>query len=113
MIASLTSPDDTWSGSSGSLLPLFKARLLDDSGHDIDAHNQAGELLLSSPSIMQGYLGDDDANAEAFESEGWLRTGDVGMFKISPNGTEHLFIVDRWKDMIKVKVCAINKSPMR
>ena len=35
-----------------------------------------GELLVRSSSLMQGYLGDDAANAQSFEA-GWFRTGDL------------------------------------
>ncbi|RYE07460.1 MAG: long-chain fatty acid--CoA ligase [Hyphomicrobiales bacterium] len=35
-----------------------------------------GELLVRSSSLMQGYLGDADANAQAFD-DGWFRTGDL------------------------------------
>jgi len=36
----------------------------------------------------------------------WLPTGDIGFFRKGENGNEHLFLVDRVKDMIKVKVCS-------
>lgn len=104
VIASYTSPHDIWLGSSGSLLPLFHARLISEEGHDIEGYDEPGELLLSSPSIMQGFLGDDAENEATFGSNGWLRTGDVVVVRLSPKQqTEHLFIVDRLKDMIKVK----------
>lgn len=32
-----------------------------------------------------------------------MRTGDEGLFRKGPNGHEHLFIVDRIKELIKVK----------
>ena len=59
---------------------------------------------MNSPSLIQGYLGDEQANRTLFSTDGWLRTGDVGLFNLSPNNAEHLFVVDRIKDMIKVKV---------
>lgn len=33
-----------------------------------------------------------------------MRTGDEAVFKVGPKGTEHVFIVDRIKELIKVKV---------
>ena len=56
-----------------------------------------GEIQLSGPSLMAGYL-PAEANAEAF-ADGWYRTGDVGW--VEPEGWVHL--TDRSKDMIKVK----------
>jgi long-subunit acyl-CoA synthetase (AMP-forming) len=57
-----------------------------------------------SPGLFVGYLGEEEATKNTLDADGWLRTGDVGMMRMGPNGTEHLFIVDRIKDMIKVKV---------
>lgn len=57
----------------------------------------AGEIQARSPSVMAGYL-PNDANADAFTSDGWYRTGDVGW--LEPAGWVHL--TDRSKEMIKV-----------
>uniref|UniRef100_A0A453HDH6 Uncharacterized protein n=1 Tax=Aegilops tauschii subsp. strangulata TaxID=200361 RepID=A0A453HDH6_AEGTS len=46
-----------------------------------------------------GYVGDDEANAAAFDSEGWLKTGDLCY--IDQDG--FLFVVDRLKELIKYK----------
>lgn len=55
-----------------------------------------GEVLVSGPNVMAGYL-PDSANSDAFE-DGWLRTGDVGW--VEPDGWIHL--TDRAKEMLKV-----------
>ncbi|KAI9743963.1 MAG: hypothetical protein M1818_002697 [Claussenomyces sp. TS43310] len=103
VVMSFTSMDDIWSGSCGCLLPSVEARLLSSDGAEIESHGIAGELLLRSPSIMMGFLNEDEATSSAISKDGWLKTGDVAMIKVSPNGTEHLFIVDRVKDIITVK----------
>ncbi|MFT4202124.1 class I adenylate-forming enzyme family protein [Gordonia sp. (in: high G+C Gram-positive bacteria)] len=56
---------------------------------------QAGEVVVSGPSVMRGYLGLPDATASTVV-DGWLHTGDVG--KLDDDG--YLTLVDRVKDMI-------------
>jgi long-subunit acyl-CoA synthetase (AMP-forming) len=92
-------------GSSGSLLPSCQARLIDDSGADITNYDVPGELYLKSPSRIPGYLVEDESVNAQFLVDGWLPTGDIGFFRLGPKGDEHLFLVDRLKDMIKVNVC--------
>ena len=101
---SITSPNSIYLGSDGCLVPLVQARLVGEDGSIVNSHDQSGELLLRSPSIMKGYLGDDVANLSTFDEDGWLRTGDIATFRKDATGVEHLFIVDRKKDIMKVKV---------
>jgi long-subunit acyl-CoA synthetase (AMP-forming) len=91
-------------GSSGSLLPQVQLRLIDENGVDIEEHEKPGEVLLKGPNIISGYLNDPEATATLIDSEGWLHSGDVGLIRLSPQQNEHLVIVDRLRDMIKVKV---------
>uniref|UniRef100_K3ZAJ4 AMP-dependent synthetase/ligase domain-containing protein n=1 Tax=Setaria italica TaxID=4555 RepID=K3ZAJ4_SETIT len=60
---------------------------------------QRGELFVRGPAVMTGYVGDDEANASTFDSEGWLKTGDLCY--IDQDG--FLFVVDRLKELIKYK----------
>lgn len=86
-------------GGVGRLLPNVEARILDPvSGSDLGA-NRPGELLLRGPNVMQGYLNQPEATAATLDGDGWLHTGDVGMF----DDDGELFIVDRLKELIKVK----------
>lgn len=73
-------------------------------GVEIEGYDQPGELLVRSPSVVLGYLNNDVANKETFQ-DGWMRTGDEAVIRKSPLGYEHVFIVDRIKELIKVKVC--------
>ena len=52
-----------------------------------------GEILVRSPTIMLGYVGIDDGTVD---SDGWLRSGDLG--HLSEDG--YLFIDGRSKDMV-------------
>ncbi|EEH33839.1 4-coumarate-CoA ligase [Paracoccidioides lutzii Pb01] len=101
-VVSNTSPHDIFLGSSGSLIPGFEARLLSPDGEEITGYDQPGELVVRSPSVALGYLNNEEATKETFR-DGWMRTGDEAVFRVSPAGNEHLFIVDRIKELIKVK----------
>jgi long-chain acyl-CoA synthetase len=57
-----------------------------------------GELMVKSSSVMSGYLGDADANAQAFDGEGWFRTGDLA----SLDAEGRIFIRGRSKLLIEV-----------
>lgn len=48
---------------------------------------------------MQGYVTGDEQPSDPFTSDGFMKTGDIGY--VDDNG--YLFIVDRAKEMIKVK----------
>ena len=66
-------------------------------------YDQPGELVIKSPSVVLGYLNNPKANKETFD-DGWMRTGDEAVVRRSLQGNEHIFIVDRIKELIKVKV---------
>ncbi len=57
-----------------------------------------GEVLVRGYSVMQGYLDDPVATAEAIDTDGWLHTGDRGSF----DDAGRLGIVGRKKDMFIV-----------
>jgi long-chain acyl-CoA synthetase len=63
----------------------------------IDAPDDAGvgEILVRSPTVMQGYWRAPDATAETIR-DGWLHTGDLG--RLDEHG--YLYVVDRTKDLI-------------
>jgi fatty acid CoA ligase FadD36 len=63
-------------------LPLagIETRLVDDDGgpvpHDAET---IGRLQVRGPTLFDGYLNRPDATAEAFDTDGWYRTGDVAV----------------------------------
>ena len=48
---------------------------------------------------MRGYLNNPKATAETITPDGWLRSGDISYY----DDSEHFYIVDRLKELIKVK----------
>ena len=56
-----------------------------------------GNLYVRGPWVVRGYYNDAEASAEAFDAEGWFKTGDV--CAIDPDG--YVRITDRSKDVIK------------
>ena len=66
----------------------------------IDQPNEegVGEVLIRGPIVMSGYYQNPEANREAFTSDGWFRSGDLGRF----DKQGHLYIVGRQKDVIKL-----------
>lgn len=101
-VVSSTSSDDIWFGSSGSILPGIECKIVTAEGVEVTGYDQPGELLVKSPAVVLGYLKNDKANAETFQ-DGYMRTGDEAVVRKGPNGNEHVFIVDRIKELIKVK----------
>lgn len=104
-----TSELDLLVGSSGSLIAGAKAKIIDADGNEVTAYDTPGELLVQAPAVVLGYLNNERANAETFvyHNDGrWLRTGDEVVVRKSPKGHEHFVVVDRIKELIKVKVSA-------
>jgi acyl-CoA synthetase (AMP-forming)/AMP-acid ligase II len=97
--ATATSPDDdpdTIATTVGRPRPGFELRVVDGKTEDVKP-GDAGEILLRGGSVMSHYLDDPDATAAAM-TDGWLRTGDLGV--IDDRGC--LRIVGRAKDMFIV-----------
>ncbi len=67
-------------GSVGLPLTGVQTRLVDEDGDPVPRDDESiGRLQVSSPTMFDGYLNSPDATAEAFDADGWYRTGDVAV----------------------------------
>ena len=75
-------------------MPTFDCKVIDEDGNEVP-NGERGELCVSGPVVVKGYLNREEATAEAIV-DGWFRTGDI--VDIDDDG--FVFIVDRAKDMV-------------
>jgi fatty-acyl-CoA synthase len=81
----------------GRPIPFVQLRIVDADMNDVAPDGMSpGEVVVRSPWLTQGYLG-EPARSEELWHGGWLHTGDVGV--IDAHG--YLKIVDRIKDVVK------------
>lgn len=80
---------------SGNPEPLKKSSAVGFIYDGIDYKIVDGELWLKGVNMMEGYVGDPEENANAYE-DGWFKTGDL--VRIDEDG--FLFIVGRKKEII-------------
>jgi acyl-CoA synthetase (AMP-forming)/AMP-acid ligase II len=88
---------ETISRTSGRAIPDVEVRIVDDSGSEV-GRGSPGEIVVRGYNVMQGYLDDPEATADAVDERGWLHTGDIGVMDERGNVT----ITDRKKDMFVV-----------
>ncbi|MFN3219789.1 MAG: AMP-binding protein [Acidimicrobiales bacterium] len=95
----ITPPGQYRPGSVGVTVPNAECRIVDPfSGEDQDVGGE-GELWMRGPMVMAGYLNNPEATAATIDDDGWLHTGDVATI----DAEHHVYIVDRVKELIKVK----------
>jgi acyl-CoA synthetase (AMP-forming)/AMP-acid ligase II/aryl carrier-like protein len=78
----------------GRPLPNMEVRIADDA-HAPLADGHVGHILIRGPNVTQGYFADPEATAAALDADGWLDTGDLGVFHEGG-----LYIAGRSKDII-------------
>ena len=72
------------SDSAGEVIKDVEVKIADD-----------GEILVKGKNVMKGYYNNEQATKEAFDKDGWFRTGDLGRFE-----GKYLIIIGRKKEMI-------------
>jgi fatty-acyl-CoA synthase len=82
-------------GSAGISHFFTSVRVVDDTDAEV-APGTIGEIHVAGPNVTRGYHGDEHSTANAFTSDGWFRSGDIGYL----DDEGFLFVSDRLKDMI-------------
>ncbi len=84
-VTSVTSKQDHGLGTVGRTIPPVKMKLAEDN-----------EILVSGPTVFQGYWRDPATTAASFTEDGWYRSGDIGRH----DEAGHLILMGRKKDII-------------
>jgi cyclohexanecarboxylate-CoA ligase len=93
-MASIGDRDDDLAETEGFAMPGVALKLVKSDG-SLASVGEEGEVRAKAPQLMKGYL-DESLNAEAFDDEGYFRTGDLG--RLNERGM--LTITGRLKDII-------------
>ena len=86
-----------YTGTIGIPVSSTYMKLLDDDGNEVPA-GQSGEIAIKGPQVMAGYWQRPDETAKVMTSDGFFKSGDIGV--VDEKG--FFKIVDRKKDMILV-----------
>jgi acyl-CoA synthetase (AMP-forming)/AMP-acid ligase II len=98
-VSHLTPPGRGKPGSAGLTAPNTETMIVDTTTGEPLGFDADGEVWVRGPQVMKGYLNNPAATAATIDDDGWLHTGDIG--HVDADG--HLYIVDRLKELIKVK----------
>lgn len=96
-VVCMNEPGKEVMGTVGLPLPGTTIKFINPEGEEL-AQGEEGELLVKGPQVMKGYWERPDETAKSITSDGFFKTGDIGL--ALPSG--HIKIVDRLKDMIIV-----------
>ena len=80
----------------GQIMPHLEAKLVDEATGEIVPFGEQGEIMVRGYGVMKGYWAHPEKTAEAIDSDGWMRTGDLGVF----DEEGYLSVTGRLKDML-------------
>jgi benzoate-CoA ligase len=107
-------PGATKEGSSGSLVPGYEAKIVDDEGNDVPA-GATGHLLIRGSSITPGYWNRPEQNREKMLEDGWFKTGDMysrdnGYFIYQGRGDDMLKVGGIWVSPVEIEYALIEHA---
>jgi acyl-CoA synthetase (AMP-forming)/AMP-acid ligase II/acyl carrier protein len=88
--------DAVWLVSEGTAIPYCRVRIADEADRQLP-EGRIGQVHITGENVTRGYFEDRAANAAAFTADGWLRTGDLGLYHDG-----ELYISGRAKEIIFV-----------
>ncbi|HEV2361711.1 MAG TPA: FadD3 family acyl-CoA ligase [Acidimicrobiales bacterium] len=88
---------ETIATTSGRAIDGVEVEIVDDEGREVP-RGESGEIRCRGYNVTSGYFEDPEQTAATIDSDGWLRTGDVGVMDDAGN----IRITDRKKDMFIV-----------
>ncbi|KAL9054100.1 MAG: hypothetical protein Q9162_004357 [Coniocarpon cinnabarinum] len=91
------------SGAAGLCDPNSCLKLVDDQGSEVQNDETRGEIFYKGPNVCLGYWRNEQATQDTFDPDGFLKTGDVAVRKTDASGRAWYWIVDRKKELIKVR----------
>ncbi|MBI08755.1 MAG: hypothetical protein CMM55_04455 [Rhodospirillaceae bacterium] len=83
---------------SGYPMNDYEFRIIDPETGEDQPTGTSGEILIRGYAVMKGYWDKPEATKEAIDEDGWLHSGDMGLFR--EDG--HMVFQGRYKDMLKV-----------
>ncbi len=86
-----TPPEFVRMRSAGKILPGMQIKIA-----NADSKTGEGEILIKGTNVMKEYYKDPERTKDVFDSEGWFKSGDLGMI----DKDNYLFIKGRLKNVI-------------
>ncbi|KAJ1913216.1 medium-chain fatty acid-CoA ligase faa2 [Tieghemiomyces parasiticus] len=100
-VLTITDPKDRTAGTVGPPQPCNEVKLVDVPALNYTTRDRPfprGEICVRGPNVFHGYYRAPEQTAEVLSPDGWLRTGDVGMW----DDQGRLIVIDRVKNIFKL-----------
>lgn len=104
-------PGSAKEGASGSVVPGYEAKIVNDDGTEVPAGN-TGHLIIKGESLTPGYWNRPEQNQERILANGWFRTGDMysrdnGCFIYQGRGDDMLKVGGIWVSPMEIEYVLI------